>query len=96
MTIKQEVEQLLSRNVCVCCYRVEILNCAFKPHKTYEYSFDGNLAEVWKVDPRYPVELTYDVTDTRKITVKWLKPTSGQFELTYGEYNKTIVVQSLF
>jgi hypothetical protein len=47
------------------------------PHKTYEYSFDGSLAEVWKVDPRYPVELTYDVTDPRKITVKWLKPTSG-------------------
>ena len=66
------------------------------PHKIYEYEFDGVITAEWKVDSRYPVELIYNNTDPRKVSLKWLKPVSGQFELLYGNFTKTIVVQSLF
>jgi hypothetical protein len=54
------------------------------------------LADVWKVDEKYPVILTIDPKDPRNITLKWDSPYSGQFELFYGKYSKTIVVESLF
>ena len=66
------------------------------PSITYDFEFDGTEAYVWSVDKRYPVEMIIDSTDPRKVSLKWLKPVSGQFDLNYGNYKKTIVVQSLF
>jgi len=54
------------------------------------------LASEWFVDKRYPVVLTPDPKDARNVTVQWISSYSGQFELHYGQYKKTIVVESLF
>ena len=68
-----------------------------KVKKTYDYEFDGTLAKEWRVDSKYPVELIIDPTDPRKISLRWTSSYSGQFELWYGDdFNKTIVVESLF
>ena len=67
-----------------------------KVKREYEFSFDGSLAAEWSVDSKYPVILTTDPKDPRNITIKWDNPYSGQFDLHYGDYVKTIVVESLF
>ena len=67
-----------------------------RPKKTYEYTFDGTLSTNWYVDSKYPVILTPDPKDPRNISVMWNSSYSGQFELCYGSYSKTIVVESLF
>ena len=67
-----------------------------KVKKNYSFRFEGNLASEWKVDSKYPVILTTDPKDPRNIVVKWNSSYSGQFDLYYGTYKKTIVVESLF
>ena len=67
-----------------------------KIKKSYEYEFDGNIAADWKVDAKYPIELIPNPEDPRKVTLKWNGSYSGQFELIYGNYSKTIIVESLF
>ena len=67
-----------------------------KIKKSYEYEFDGSIAADWKVDAKYPVELIPNPKDPRKVTLKWNGSYSGQFELIYGNYSKTIIVESLF
>ena len=62
----------------------------------YTYVFTGRKAEVWTVDKKYPVKLEYDEADPRNVTLTWTAGFSGQFDLQYGEYKKTIVVESLF
>ena len=77
--------------------RMEIMGETFiRVKKTYNYVFDGTLAALWKVDDKYPVELTFDPKDARKVSLKWNSSYSGQFDLYYGTYKKTIVVESLF
>ena len=61
-----------------------------------EYQFTGTVAQNWRVDSKCPVELDLDLDDPRKVIVTWLSGYSGQFDLYYGDYKKTIVVQSLF
>lgn len=76
---------------------MEIIGDTFiKMKGTYEYKFDGRIAALWKVDKKYPVKLIYDVNDPRKVSLIWQGSYSGQFDLYYGEYKKTIVVESLF
>ena len=77
---------------------IEIIGETFiKPKKTYTYSFSGRETQIWSVDStKYPVKLTYDVDDPRKISLIWTSGYSGQFVLHYGDYSKTIVVESLF
>lgn len=76
---------------------MEIIGDTFiKPKKSYDYKFDGRIAALWKVDKKYPVKLIYDVNDPRKVSLIWQGSYSGQFDLYYGEYKKTIVVESLF
>ena len=76
---------------------MQILGETFiKIKKGYQYTFDGTLASEWSVDKRYPVVLTPDPKDARNVTVQWISSYSGQFELHYGQYKKTIVVESLF
>ena len=41
-------------------------------------------------------DLIVDKDNPRKISLKWIGSYSGQFELKYGDYVKTIVVESLF
>ena len=67
-----------------------------KVKKTYNYQFNGMIAENWYVDPKYPVILTVDPTDARKVSLKWDSSYCGQFDLFYGEHKKTIIVESLF
>ena len=61
-----------------------------------EYMFTGTVAKNWRVDSKCPVELSLNLDDPRKVIVTWLSGYSGQFDLYYGDYKKTIVVQSLF
>ena len=77
--------------------KVDIIGDTFiKPKKTYDYTFSGTEAQVWSVDKEYPVKLEYDAKDPRNIKIIWTAGYSGQFELCYGDYKKTIVVESLF
>ena len=77
--------------------RMEILGETFiKVKKSYDFNFDGTLAAEWRVDSRYPIILTPDPQDARHITLKWTSSYSGQFDLWYGAYKKTIIVESLF
>lgn len=76
---------------------IEIVGETFiKVKKSYSYSFNGDLVDSWKVDKKYPVELSIDPQDSKKIVLKWNNSYSGQFDLYYGPYKKTIVVESLF
>jgi hypothetical protein len=54
------------------------------------------MASDWRVDEKYPVTIEPDPTDPRRVTLSWINSYSGQFELFYGDYSKTIVVESLF
>ena len=77
--------------------RDKILGETFiKVKKMYEYEFEGTLKANWNVDKKYPVKFEVDQNNPRKITLQWDSSYSGQFELYYGKYVKTIVVESLF
>ena len=64
--------------------------------KNYNYQFKGRKSAIWTVDKDCPAKLVYDENDPRKITVFWDSSYSGQFDLWYGDYKKTIIVESLF
>ena len=64
-----------------------------KPKMTEQYEYVGTETSTWKFDTKLPIEV--DIND-KIITVTWLKTYSGQFELSYGNATKTIVVESLF
>ena len=65
-----------------------------KPQFEYTYVYTGNMIGEWKVDKKLPVLL--DVKDLKTVNIKWDTTFSGQFDLYYGDYKKTIVVESLF
>ena len=67
-----------------------------KPKKTYEYTFTGTTYQDWTIDKKYPVTIEVDPEDPRHVLVKWNSSYSGQFELVYGIYAKTVIVESLF
>ena len=67
-----------------------------KIKQTCDYRFDGSLNAIWSVEKGCPVTITVDPNDRRKISLKWDATYSGQFDLYYGKYKKTIVVESLF
>jgi hypothetical protein len=67
-----------------------------KVKKSYSYYFSGREAYIWSVDEKYPVQLVFDKADPRNVTLTWTGGYSGQFDLSYGPYKKTIVVESLF
>ena len=75
----------------------EIIGETFiKVRKSYVYKFNGNLGAIWEVDKKYPISLVIDKDDPRIVVLTWESSFSGQFELHYGPYSKTIVVESLF
>jgi len=62
-----------------------------------EYEFVGNdYNGVWKAESNRPVKLVADKDNPNKISVRWESSYSGQFDLFYGDYKKTIIVESLF
>lgn len=63
-----------------------------KPKKVYEYHYTGAEKSEWKVDKK---GITLEAKD-REVKLKWMSNYSGQFELSYGDFTKTIVVESLF
>lgn len=67
-----------------------------KPRKKYTYKYRGLKNSVWSIDKKYPVEWSVDPEDDATIILKWQSGYSGQFEITYGNFTKTIVVESLF
>lgn len=67
-----------------------------KPKVSYEYVTAVKDKWQWYVDPKYPIKLSVSADNPKKCTIKWEKGISGQFELSYGDYNKTIIVESLF
>ena len=67
-----------------------------KPRKEYTYKYKGINNSVWSIDDKYPIEWSTNPKDTSEITLKWTSGYSGQFEITYGNFTKTIVVESLF
>lgn len=76
---------------------IDIIGDTFiKVKKTYSFYFNGSLIADWRVDKDCPVELIVDYEDPKKVSLKWTSPYSGQFKLYYGNYDKTIIVESLF
>ena len=66
-----------------------------KPQFEYTYEFAGLSEGQWFVkEEKLPVLL--DVKDSKTVNIKWDSSFSGQFDLYYGDFKKTIVVESLF
>ena len=71
-----------------------------KPKKEYSYICNKIIPEgKWSFDKNYPIEIV-NITRNAKgksvITIKWNSSYTGQFELSFGQFKKTIVVESLF
>lgn len=71
-----------------------------KPRKEYTY-ICNNIKAIgeWYIDKKYPVEIVKIEKNARgksMVTIQWTSTYTGQFELSFGEYKKTIVVESLF
>lgn len=70
-----------------------------KPKKTYSYICTKLIQAEWSVDKNLPIDIISIEKNKRGrsvITLKWTSSFTGQFELSYGQYKKTIVVESLF
>lgn len=67
-----------------------------KVKSPYVYKFSGTKSLEWKVEKNTPVKLEFDKKDPRVVSLIWTQGYSGQFDLYYGNYKKTIVVESLF
>ena len=77
--------------------QVEIVGESFiKIKKSYIYTFQGSEAASWSVDKKYPIKINVDPDNSKIVTLSWTGNYSGQFDLYYGSYKKTIVVESLF
>lgn len=66
-----------------------------KPKTTYTYYFNGSLLLEWMVKGKH-LPLKTKKIDEYTIEIMWDSTYSGQFILSYGDYEKTIVVESLF
>ena len=67
-----------------------------KPKKVYTYKFNGLATAKWKVQKDRPIKYSIDQKDSTIIYIMWEGTQSGQFDITYGNLTKTIVVESLF
>ena len=66
-----------------------------KPKTTYTYYFNGSLLSEWVVKGKHLPLKTKKINDYT-IEIMWDSTYSGQFILSYGDYEKMIVVESLF
>ena len=64
--------------------------------RAYKYKFTGCEPHRWELGSKCPVKIEVDPADPRNVTITWTQGYSGQFDLYYGDYKKTIVVESLF
>ena len=73
-------------------------NTFIKPKMEYIYTLGREYSLPWKVEKGIPVKLEpfVDENNFTCVKVKWLSTYSGQFDLMIGDYQKTIVVESLF
>lgn len=68
-----------------------------KPNQAYEYQFKGEEQAAWIIDTKkYPIKWSANSKNLKHIKLIWTSQYSGQFEIAYGDYKKTIVVESLF
>ena len=67
-----------------------------KPKKTYTYKYKGVANSAWTVQKDRPVRYSIDSDDPLTIYVMWDSSYSGEFTLTYGNFTKEVVVESLF
>ena len=67
-----------------------------KVKRAYTYKFTGNENHRWELGSKCPVHIEVDSKDPKVATITWTQGYSGQFDLYYGDYKKTIVVESLF
>ena len=67
-----------------------------KVKRAYQYKFTGYESHRWELGSKCPVQIEIDPKDPRNVTITWTQGYSGQFDLYYGDYKKTIVVESLF
>lgn len=69
-----------------------------KPKAEYIYTFSGMLHDEWSYDTSLPLKV--EVFDNEEgyccVKLQWTSSYSGQFDLSFGSYTKTIVVESLF
>ena len=66
-----------------------------KPKTTNIYQFNGSLLANWQVKGKnLPIKI--NKLNDYKIELTWDSTYSGQFTLSYGNYEKTIVIESLF
>lgn len=64
-----------------------------RPKKTYVYRYLGTEAGNWHYDSKLPIAAE---VNGNEISLKWTTTYTGQFELSFGNITKTIVVESLF
>ena len=64
-----------------------------KPKISYTYTYVGEEVDSWHYDSKLPLSVSID---GKSITIQWTKTYTGQFVLSYGSEEKTIVVESLF
>lgn len=64
-----------------------------KPKLSYTYQYSGAEEGEWKYDSRLPIEAQIN---GKEITLIWKAVYTGQFILSYGNAEKTIVIESLF
>ena len=66
-----------------------------KPKTTNRYCFNGSIVAEWRVEGKnLPIKI--NKINEHTIELIWDSTYSGQFILSYGDYQKTIVVESLF
>lgn len=69
------------------------------PKQTYEYYYQGPRQvgnAQWTTDKKYPMDIIVDEKDRTRVKIKWKSNYSSQIILSYGNYEKTIVIESLF
>lgn len=66
-----------------------------KPKIKYKYVFNGSDQGEWQFDKKnLPIRIERKYKN--EIEIVWDKTYSGQFVLSFGDYSKTIIVESLF
>ena len=66
-----------------------------KPKTTNRYYFNGSLLAEWSVKGKN-LPLKIEKIDEYTLDIFWDSTYSGQFILSYGDYEKTIIIESLF
>lgn len=66
-----------------------------KPKKEYTYTCSTSGAN-WSYDSKLPIIMEVLEGEIPTVKIKWASSYSGQFDLYYGDFKKTIVVESLF